>query len=376
MTAPEAIYSDAVATLAEQGNLRRIPVGERCPGIVDFSANDYLGLGADPALQAEFMASTEHRAIPMTSSAARLLSGRQEEYRSLEELLTQLYGRPALLFNSGYHANAGLVSALASVPRTFIAADRLAHASIIDGITLSRAPFGRWRHNDTAHLERMIEDKEGDFDRILVIAESIYSMDGDTAPLDELVTLKRRHPKVMLYIDEAHAFGVSGPRGLGLCRGLEGYDDVDIIVGTFGKACASMGAFAVMSESLREYAVNRSRSFIFSTAFSPMQAAWTRFVIEKMIAMDDRRAHLHHLGQLLGNQLSAPASHILPFMVGDPRRAVELSAELLERGFKVLPIRTPTVPPGTDRLRISLSAAMSEADVKALAAALKSIVKE
>lgn len=148
--------------------------------------------------------------------------------------------------------------------------------------------------------------------------------------------------------------------------------EIDVIVGTFGKACCSMGAFAALSPTLREYAVNRSRSFIFSTALAPLQVAWTEFVISKILDMDAERAHLARLGSQLAEAIGARAgSHILPYMIGDPTEAVRLSRALLEGGFKVLPIRTPTVPPGTDRLRISLSAALSMQDVADFAQTLK-----
>lgn len=363
-----SVYSDILAQLSARGNLRRIPAGTAAGGetVVDLSANDYLGLGADPELQRQFMSEESNRTIPLTSSASRLLAGRQEEYASLEALLEELYGRPALLFNSGYHANTGLVSALAGVAGCMIVADRLVHASIIDGIMLSKAPFTRFRHNDMDHLERILAKESPRHERLIVIVESVYSMDGDRADIDAIVALKRRYPNVMLYVDEAHALGVEGPRGLGICRGAEGYGEIDVVVGTFGKACASMGAFAAVSAELKEFLVNSSRSFIFSTALPPISAAWTEWVIRRMIGMDDRRETLKALGRRLHSILSplqpgtvVTPSHIQPLVTGDPHKAVALSAALLEHGFKVLPIRTPTVPPGTERLRFSLSASIS-----------------
>lgn len=368
------IYETTLSRLCSEGNLRTIPSPGQSGEVTDLSSNDYLGLATSPDLQARFMDSAGHRAIPMSSAAARLLSGRQDEFASLENLLENLYGRPALLFNSGYHANTGLVSALAAPGGTFIAADRLVHASIIDGITLSRAPFTRFRHNDMAHLERIIETKEQEFERIMVIVESVYSMDGDQAPMADLMALRRRHPRMMLYVDEAHAFGVCGPQGLGLCMASGSQGQADIIVGTFGKACASMGAFAILAPTLRSYTVNRARSFIFSTALPPMQAAWTEFAIRHILTMDTERDHLRRLGDRLASHLGlAQGSHILPHMTGSPVKAVALSQRLLERGFKVLPIRTPTVPPGTDRLRISLSAALTTADIDRFGALLNQI---
>ncbi|MCM1521550.1 MAG: 8-amino-7-oxononanoate synthase [Muribaculaceae bacterium] len=366
-------YESTLQDLQVSGNLRQIPSMETAAGLVDLSSNDYLGLGSNHQLQAEFMESGG-AAIPLGSGAARLLGGHQREYASLEALLSRLFGREALIFNSGWHANTGLVSALSSVGSTFIAADRLVHASIIDGITLSRAPFSRFRHNDMEHLERIIATHEKEYDRILVAVESIYSMDGDSAPLLSLLDIKHRHPKVILYVDEAHAFGVMGPLGLGLCMQTGLADEFDIIIGTFGKAAASMGAFAITSKPLHDFAINRVRPFIFSTAIPPIQAAWSQFIVEKILAMDSERQHLSSLGRRLADHLNLPeGSHIIPFMTGDPVKATTLSQRLLAEGFKVLPIRTPTVPPGTDRLRISLSAALTSDDIDRFAQCLLSL---
>lgn len=365
-------YNGIINQLESTGNLRRIPSDTSSrTDIVDFSLNDYLGLGTRTDLQEEFFNDEANRRIPMTSSASRLLASAQEAYFSLEEKLQGLYGRPALLFNSGYHANTGLISSLAE-GNTLILADKLVHASMIDGMVLSKCRFMRFRHNDAAHLQRLIDANCDDYDRILILVESVYSMDGDVAPLADITRVKRSCPKALLYVDEAHALGVLGPQGLGLCRGADFYEDVDIVIGTFGKACASSGAFcAVADPVVKEFAVNRARSFIFSTALSPMTAAWTEFMIDRMVKMDREREHLLKLGALLADE--APPSlphHIFPVIVGDAEKAVRLSRELLDEGLKVLPIRTPTVPPGTERLRISLSAAMTSQDIMRLKDAL------
>ena len=186
-----------------------------------------------------------------------------------------------------------------------IAADRLVHASIIDGIRLSGAPWRRWRHNDLRHLEKTLEKEAADYDRVLIVVESVYSMDGDRADLRSLVETKRKYPNALLYVDEAHAFGVEGPQGLGLSMELGAADAgaVDIIVGTFGKAAASSGAFAAMSPTLRDYALNRARSFIFSTALPPLNCAWTHHVVSRMTGMDAEREHLRLLCRRLHDGL-------------------------------------------------------------------------
>lgn len=377
----DTLFSDITGRLRLEGNHRRIPSATRSVDVIDLSSNDYLGLASRTDLQEEFFSRPGATRLPMTSSASRLLASAQDEYLQLENLLASLYGREALLFNSGYHANSGIIPAIASAARTLIIADKLAHASIIDGMTLSGTRFTRFRHNDIAHLRRIIEKESDGFDQILVIAESIYSMDGDSADIEGLAAVKMDFPKVTLYIDEAHAVGAVGDRGLGLCRGADRYDAVDIVIGTFGKACASMGAFCVVSPAIKDFLVNRARSLIFSTAIPPVTVAWTRFVLEHTVTMDREREHLKSLGQRL-NSFIKPLSphfpvspgHIQPLVTGNPKDAVEISAKLLEHGFKVLPIRVPTVPPGTDRLRISLSAALSGDDIDNFGHALNSIM--
>lgn len=371
--------------LKDAGDYRSIPL-ETKGEVVDFSTNDYMGIAADGELRERFFADPAARNLPMSSSASRLLASRQIDYFNLETFLRLLYGkycggeRAALLFNSGYHANTGLVSSLAA-DDTYIIADRLVHASIIDGIVLSRAPFTRFRHNDYSHLEQLIERHKDEKKKILVIVESVYSMDGDSADIERLIEIRRRYPQVMLYVDEAHAFGVRGPRGLGLVAASSAPQEVDVIVGTFGKAAGSMGAFAITSGSVRELLVNTARSFIFSTALPPMQAAWTRFALGALLSAERRRAHLQWLAEKLQKVLqkysTAPiaVSHIQPLVIGDSRKVVELSHKLLNiYGLKALPIRRPTVPPGTERLRISLSASLNGREIEELDRALADLL--
>lgn len=375
-------YSQQIETLASQGNLRHIPADTAsAEGIIDLSTNDYLGLATDHGLRDEFYDTVDVRDIPMSSTASRLLASSQRYYTQLEDRLSELYGRDILLFNSGYHANTGLIPALASAPDTLIVADRLVHASIIDGIVLSKCRFTRFPHNDFDRLEDAIKKNLGQYSHFLVAVESIYSMDGDRADIKRLIELKRRYPEIILYVDEAHAFGVEGASGLGLVNEIDTTKEVDVIVGTFGKACASMGAFCAVSPTLKNYLLNRARSFIFSTALPPVTAAWTLFIINKIVEMDERREHLRDLSSILSDGINAllpdsalSPSHIAPVIVGSPAKAVELSQRLIERNYKVLPIRVPTVPPGTDRLRVSLSASLSRVDVEGFIKALATVL--
>ncbi len=376
---------DRLQQLKDEGNFRSIPLDPR-KKVIDFSTNDYMGVATDTEMQERFFADESAKRIPMTASAARLLAPRQIEYLNLEVFLRLLYAKhrgddtDTLLYNSGYHANTGLVSAIAAND-TFVIADRLVHASIIDGIVLSRAGFARFRHNDYDHLEQLIERNAGKAPRLLVIVESVYSMDGDRADIDRLIDIKRRHPGVMLYVDEAHAFGVLGPHGLGLAMASKAPAEVDVVVGTFGKAAGSAGAFAVTSAELRQWLVNTSRSFIFSTAIPPMQVAWTRFVLGTLLTADRRRAHLEWLAGKLRDVLAkyspvpVVASHIQPLIIGDARKAVELSQKLLDIfGIKALPIRKPTVAAGTERLRFSLNARMTGTEIDRLDEALAQLM--
>ncbi len=367
--------------LKESGNFRSIP-DEPEREYLDFSTNDYMGLGARTDFQEKFFANPEVRNLPLSSSAARLLAPHQKAHTDLEEYLGEFYGRKVLLYNSGYHANTGTISALAS-KNTYVIADRLSHASIIDGVVLSRAEFTRFKHNDYAHLEKLLEANADKYRRILIVTESVFSMDGDACDVDRLVELKRKFAsrcEVLLYIDEAHAFGVNGPHGLGLCKASPCYNEVDLVVGTFGKAAASQGAFVATTPVIKDYLINKSRSFIFSTALPPFNSAWTQFVVSQLVAMDAEREHLQELCRQLSAGIEAitdirvVTSHIIPLIVGDAHKAVEVSKKLAERGVKALAIRTPTVPPGTERIRFSVSAAMTSDDIQFLLRQLKELL--
>lgn len=365
--------------LAVTGNLRRIPEDRMDLHMLDFSTNDYMGLAADTERMSRHL---EKMALDnpawFTSSASRLLAAPQDVYGRLENRLASYYHRPALMFNSGWHVNTGLIPALCD-KKTLIIADRLVHASIIDGMMLAGCEWTRFRHNDAAHLEQILEKRRPGGNNVLVIVESIYSMDGDSAPIEELIEVKRRHPGLMLYIDEAHAYGVVGCNGLGLAQSSSDPTAWDVIVGTLGKAAASMGAFAIMNEQLKELAINKARSFIFSTALPPINAFWSYLMVEELWNMNPERNYLASLARHLAQGLAEitgqyrEPSHIQPVIVGDAQRAVELSRRLEEYDIKVLPIRTPTVPPGTERLRVSLSAAMKMDDIDLLINSLKSI---
>lgn len=368
--------------LGDSGNLRAIPHDTAAAGedVLDLTSNDYLGIAEDVELRRRFLEDTDVENFMLTASASRLLATHQYWFDELEALLTELYGKPALLFNSGYHANTGMIAALGD-KNTLILADRLVHASIIDGMRLSGARFMRYAHNDYGHLETLIRKFGGEYARVLIVSESVFSMDGDRSDLAALVKCKRLHPNALLYIDEAHAVGVCGPRGLGLA--VPYLDDVDILVGTLGKALASQGAYAILSETLREYMVNTARSLIFSTALPPLSARWSAYVIRRSVDMEDSRRRLATICRDVAAAVNASGltthevapSHIIPIIIGDAARAVGLSKALRQRGVLCLPIRVPTVPPGTERLRLSLNAAITDRDIQHIAEAFAEVAE-
>lgn len=349
-------------TLKSENRLRTIPE-EPATDMLDLSSNDYLSLGASfREFTKEFTDRFPDAAF--SSSASRLLSTRQNYHLRLEDMLQRLYGRPALLFNSGYHANVGCIGAL-SLPSTLFVCDKLIHASVIDGLRINGAEFKRFPHNDATKLENIVEKESEKYERIVVVAESIYSMDGDEAPIDKLVELKRRFSNVILYVDEAHAFGVRGEKGLGVAEEIGLTEDIDIIVGTFGKAAASAGAFAVASPEMKSLLINLSRPFIFSTALPPANIAWTILMLEKILDMGDARKHLAEISRTFTERInkiareeSPSTSQVIPFMTGDAAKALKIASRLRESGIIALPIRRPTVPPGGERIRFSLGAGM------------------
>lgn len=364
-------YSTRLADLQASQNLRQLPEHSANQPLIDLSGNDYLGITSNYTLREQFLSSYASNIPAFSASASRLLGADQLENQRLEALLNDYYeGGHTLLFNSGYHANVGAIAALSQAP-ILILADKLVHASIIDGMMLGRRPFQRFRHNDVKHLHTLLTRRSADYEAVLIVIESVYSMDGDFAPLDEIIALKRRFPNLLIYCDEAHALGVCGPQGLGLARL---HPEIDFVVGTLGKAVGSMGAYVMCrTAEMRNYLINSARSLIFSTCLPPVNVAWSRFILEQIPSMEAERAQLQEVSQYLANLLGCTqASHIRPLITGSSESALALSAHLKEHGFKVLPIRTPTVPPGTERLRFSLSASLSITQLAPLKCALQS----
>lgn len=354
--------AESLDSLKKENRFRQIPY-DSSHRLIDLCSNDYLGLGARSDEFREEFSARFHDA-DFSSCASRLLSRRQKYHEKLERLLCILYGRPALLFNSGYHANVGCIAALAS-PKTLFICDKAIHASIIDGLKMGGCQFRRFPHNDIEALGRNLSAHASDFERVVVVVESIYSMDGDTAPLREIVRLKGKYSNMLLYVDEAHAIGVRGELGLGYAEETGLSEFVDILIGTMGKALASSGAFVISNKLMRQFLVNSARPFIFSTALPPVNMAWSFLMLEKSVTMKDERNRLARLAKdfknlfLAGTVPESVSTQIVPFIAGDASLALEMAARLRNHGYDALAIRRPTVAAGTERIRFSLNALLS-----------------
>ncbi len=336
--------------------------------LLNLSSNDYLGLGDDKELLEGYGREFRKSSHAMTSSSSRLLTGNHPLYDQLEKALAALYGRQsAMVFNSGYHANIGILPALCN-RHDLVLSDRLNHASIIDGMKIAESPYQRFRHCDYDHLEELLEGARGRYRQIFIVTESVFSMDGDLADLSRLVALKDKYG-AFLIVDEAHGVGVFGERGLGLCEASGMVPQIDIITGTFGKALASTGAYAVMSSLVREYLLNTMRSFIFTTALPPVILGWSLLTLERQVSMFSERASLLQLAarlrnELIGRGFDVPGeSHIVPVITGGNDLAVALAARLRNAGFLCMPVRPPTVPEKGARIRISLRSTLGWEDI-------------
>lgn len=349
--------------------------------VIVLCSSNYLGLATHPRLKSAAIEATER--LGVCSAAARLIAGNHELYHILEQRLASFKGQEAaLVYSTGYMANLGVIAAVVG-EGDVVYTDALNHASIIDGCRLSRAAVKVFPHNDVSALEDLLK-ADGGFRRKLIAVDGVYSMDGDLAPLPDLVKLAKKYDALLL-LDDAHGTGVLGETGGGTVEhfGLHGPDAVDIEIGTLGKALGSFGAFVVGSSTLREYLVNRSRSFIFTCALTPPALAAAIAALE---VLEDEpeirqglwdnvrhfREGLHHLG--LSTEPSV--THILPVMTYDRQRTMALCERLLELGVFCQGIRPPTVPPGMSRLRFTVTAAHSRTDLDQALEAVEKAFRE
>ncbi len=376
----EDFLQRSLADLDRRNLRRRMRVSESPAGptvtfggrtLHNFSTNDYLGLASHrDVVEAGVRAARDFGA---GTGGSRLLAGTQAPHRDLEEKLAAFKNTPrALVFGSGYATAVGTISALAGKDDVILL-DRLAHACLVDGARLSGATARPFRHNDPEHLEHHLQwaRTKHPHARVFIVTESVFSMDGDVAPLREIVELKDRHGAVLL-LDEAHAVGVLGKGGRGLADELRLGTRIEIQMGTLGKALGCSGGYIAGSAALVDFLVNRARSFIFSTAPPTSSAASASAALQICASPegDRRRAALRQLTAILDPAMPAA---IMPVVLGDEADALRASQNLFELGFLVPAIRPPTVPKGTSRLRVSLSATHEAQAVRGLAAALREL---
>ena len=337
--------------------------------LLNFTSNNYLGLATDPRLIAGAVDAA--RRYGTSVSASRLLAGSTPLHDALERRLAALKGcEAALLFSAGYLANLGVLTALAG-PDAEVFSDELNHASIIDGCRLARARASVYRHRDLAHLEQLLD--ESDAARRLIVTESVFSMDGDLAPLPELLALAERHGALVV-LDEAHATGVFGDGGAGALSHF-GIDPAALavpllVVGTLSKALGSVGGFVAAEETVITYLLNRARSFIFNTALPPAAVGAAHVALDVIAAEPERGARVQALGARLRDGFAAVGystgpsqSQIVPVLLGETEAALTMERELHAAGVFAKAIRPPTVPPGTSRIRLNVMVTHDESDI-------------
>jgi 8-amino-7-oxononanoate synthase len=364
----------------EQRQLKRTRRVGIAPGLVNFCSNDYLGLKDHPEVVRAFTAAAASHGVG--SGASHLVTGHGVEHEALEAELAQFTSREkALVFSTGYMANMGVIGALAD-QNSGIASDKLNHASLIDGCRLSGAELRRYRHADGAHAAELLAALGAETK--LLVTDGVFSMDGDLAPLPELARAAR-DSRAWLIVDDAHGLGVIGATGRGSCEHFAlGAGDVPVLIGTFGKAFGTFGAFVAGDADLIDFLIQKSRTYIYTTALPAAVAAATRAALrvsareswrrEKVLANARRfqRGLIEH-GIAAQSQVTreTPAvTSIVPVILGEAGRALTLSKRLEDQGFLVMAIRPPTVPAGTARLRVTFSATQEDAQVDALVSAL------
>jgi 8-amino-7-oxononanoate synthase len=358
---------------------------------INLSSNDYLGLATDKNHLNNFYKQLNDKNIidlfGLGSTSSRLLTGDFALYSALEKIIADFYNnainpqnglnfdiKHAILFNSGYHANIGIIPALTD-KNDLILSDALNHASIIDGVRLSHAECVPFEHMNYMQLQDILEKNRNKYNKIYIISESVFSMDGDIIDLKKLIEIKKKY-NAFLYIDEAHAVGLFGNTGLGVCERDDAINDIDVILGTFGKSLASQGAYAVVKHVLKEYLINKMRSLIYSTAQPPVIVNWNLYNMKMISSFDNKREKLGILSRQLRESLinngiiTGGESQIVPAILGDMKKTSNKSEMLMERGFLLFPIRPPTVPEGSSRIRISLTANIEWEDIKDIASIL------
>ncbi len=375
-------FSDELETLKTNSNFRTIKNIDYKEGkyisvegkkMLNLSSNDYLNISTARDLSEEFIEKYKNnKEFLFSSASARLLTGSSTVYKKLETTFSKLFNKEAaLLFNTGYQCNQGIISALFS-KGDCIFSDKLNHASIVSGLQISRAEHFRYKHNDYENLEMLLKTHRNEFKNAIIISESVFSMDGDIADIKKLVELKEKY-NCLLMIDEAHAFGVFGENLQGISAQNNLLDKVDIITVTLGKSLASMGAVCISNNTIINYLINKASSFIFSTAIAPVNVMWSEFLLnEKFDLLKQKKEKLNSLfNKVHSIYPTISRSQIIPVILGSAEKTVQTAKELQEKGFYVLPINPPTVPKNTSRLRLSLCADIEFDEIKPLFEGIK-----
>lgn len=381
-----SFYDDEINKLLEKDNFRQIHNIEEKHGkylhvqghdMLNLSSNDYLNLSTDRTLIDEFLIKyKDTNEFIFSSASSRLLTGTSRTYKRLEENLAKMFKKEScLLFNTGYQCNLGVVSSLVNRDDV-IFSDKLNHASIIDGMRLAPAEFFRYKHLDYENLEELLEKHRNKYKKALIISESVFSMDGDIANIKKLIELKKKYD-CYLMIDEAHAFGIFGSSPAGISDKDNLLSDVDIITATLGKSFASMGAFCVSDKTIINYLINKANSFIFSTALPPSNIMWSNFLAEeKLDTVQMKAKKLNALIKQAHNYIKdGGMTQIIPVIIGDNHQTVKIAQELQSKGYFVLPVRPPTVPVNTSRLRLSLTADITFDEFKSVIDTVNGVLK-
>lgn len=381
-------FTDELFSIEHKGLKRALRCAEGAQGraitvdgkpVLNFCSNNYLGLADDERLKQAAVRCLEEEGFG--SGASRLVCGNMTAHRRLEKRLAEFKGtEDCLVFSTGYMANVGIISSVCG-RGDLVLADKLNHASIIDGVLLSGAAFKRYPHLDMAALERLLQEGKN-YQKKIVITDSVFSMDGDVAPLERIVALAKQY-HAMVMVDEAHAFGVLGKKGKGAVEhfGLDG--QIDIQMGTLSKAAGAFGAYCCGSTELIQYLINRARSFIYTTGMPPAVAAAAQAAVDIIENEPQRREYLKSAAEHLRRELKQAGfdtghsqTPIIPLMIGDSSVAVEFSRRLFEKGIFVQAIRPPTVPRNTARLRITVMATHTREDMELLLGLLIHVGKE
>jgi len=350
------------------------------PSGINLCSNDYLGLATDPRLKQATLEAVA-RASAVGSTGSRLMSGNSADWEHLESEFAEFAGtEAALYFGSGFAANAGLLGAILK-PGDVVFSDELNHASLIDGIRLSRAKKVIYPHCDMQALERNLRQHADAPGARLIVTESIFSMEGDVAPLDSLLRLARDF-RAECIVDEAHATGTYGAEGRGVAAEQGCQRELLATIHTCGKALASAGGFVCGGSTLRDFLVNRARTFVFSTAMPPYLAGQIRAALHLAQEAEVDRAHLREMGELLRRELTAArltfgtsSTQIVPILLGSNDRALHVAAELQKNDYAVKAIRPPTVPSGTSRIRVSLTKNITRENISGLVAGLREAIQ-